>query len=142
MRAFLDTNILIDFLDKGRPSATASAILLEAARSHKMEVFVTTQSLLDMFYIVSDTLKDREAACQFIAWMLNHINVESICAAHLLTALKSSHADFEDNAQIAYADMKGCDVFITNDRKILNRTDLQPMIAMTPEQFVDKMCIS
>lgn len=139
MRAFLDTNILIDFIDKGRPSATSSAILWEAARSHKIEVFVTTQSILDMFYIVSDTLKDREAAYQFITWMLNHINVESICAAHLFTALRSSHADFEDNAQVAYADMKGCDVFITNDRKILNRTDLQPMKAMTPEQFVNKM---
>ena len=95
MRAFLDTNILIDFIDKGRPSATSSAILWEAARSHKIEVFVTTQSILDMFYIVSDTLKDREAAYQFITWMLNHINVESICAAHLFTALRSSHADLK-----------------------------------------------
>ena len=138
MRAFLDTNILIDYLEEGRPSARASSIIWETARNHKIEAFVTTQSILDMFYVVSDTHKDREAVYQFIWWMLNHINVESVCAPHILTALRSSHTDFEDNAQIACADMKGCDVFITNDRKILNRTDLQPMLVMTPEQFVEK----
>ena len=40
---------------------------------------------------------------------------------------------------ISYAEVKGCDVFITNDRKILKRTDLHPMLVMTPEQFVEKM---
>ena len=139
MRAFLDTNILIDFLEAGRPSAAASALIWQAARNHKLEVFVTTQSILDMFYIVSDSQKDREAAYDFIQWMVHHINVDSIGSEHILNALTTPHADFEDNAQLAYAEMRRCDVVITNDKKILNRTDLQPMKAMTPEQFVDRM---
>ncbi len=139
MRAFLDTNILVDFLEAGRPSSSASTLIWEAARNHRLEVFVTTQSILDMFYIVSDTQKDREAIYQFIYWMVHHINVEYLSSFDIINAIKSPHADFEDNAQISYAEMKGCDVFVTNDRKILNRTDLGPLVAMTPEQFVDKM---
>ena len=71
--------------------------------------------------------------------MIRHVNVESLDSFDIINALKSLHDDFEDNVQLAHAEMKGCDVFITNDRKILNRTDLQPMKVMTPEQFVNKM---
>jgi predicted nucleic acid-binding protein len=139
MRAFLDTNILIDFLEKDRPSSESSSIIWEAARMHRIEVFVTTQSILDMFYVVSDIHKDRQSACDFIYWMIHHINVEYVSAPDLLKALASPDNDLEDNAQISYAEIKGCDVFITNDRKILKRTDLHPMLVMTPEQFVEKM---
>lgn len=141
MRAFLDTNVLIDYLEKDRPSATASSLIWDAARNHHLEVFVTTQSILDMFYIVSDTQKDREAVYQFIHWMVHHINVDSIGSQDIMHAMRSPHADLEDNAQLAYAEMRGCDVVVTNDKKILNRTNLRPMRAMTPEQFVDKMRI-
>jgi predicted nucleic-acid-binding protein len=142
MRAFLDTNVLIDFLKQDRPSAPASTVIWEMVKNHRLEAFVTTQSILDMFYVVIDSRQDREAVCRFIHWMIHHTNVDHITSGDLMRALDSEHADFEDNAQLSYAETRGCDVFVTNDRKILNRTDLHPMRAITPEQFVEKMRIS
>ena len=141
MRAFLDTNVLLDYLVEGRPSSLSSAIIWDAAKTNRIEVFVTTQSILDMAYIALKGEKG-EIVKDFILWMANHINIRYIDSFDIINASKSDHSDFEDNAQLSRADMEGCDVFITNDRKILNRTDLQPLIVMTPEQFVDKMRIS
>lgn len=141
MRAFLDTSVLIDYLEKDGPSATASSLIWDAARKHLLEVFVTTQSILDMFYIASDTQKDREAIYEFIHWMVHHIHVDSIGSQDIIHAMGCPHADLEENAQLSYAEMRGCDVIVTNDKKILNRTDLRPMRAMTPEQFAEKMKI-
>ena len=141
MRAFLDTNVLLDCLVEGRPSCLSSAIIWDAAKSNRFEVFVTTQSILDMAYIALKADKG-EIVKDFILWMVNHVNIRYIDSFDIINALKSDHVDLEDNAQLSRADMEGCDVFVTNDRKILNRTDLQPLIVMTPEQFVDKMRIS
>ena len=139
MRAFLDTNVLLDCLVGGRPSSGSSAIIWEEVRAGHLEAFVTTQSILDMAYVAAKADKGHEIIRDFISWMIRHVNVESLDSFDIINALKSLHDDFEDNVQLAHAEMKGCDVFITNDRKILNRTDLQPMKVMTPEQFVNKM---
>ena len=35
-----------------------------------------------------------------------------------------------------------CDIFVTNDKRILSRGNLSPMKVMRPEQFVETMKLS
>lgn len=53
-RVFLDTNVLLDVLcTPDRPSAASSRLIFEAIRTGIFEGFLTTQSILDAFYILS-----------------------------------------------------------------------------------------
>ena len=54
VRAFLDTNILIDLLMEGRPGAPQANVIFQAAKSGLVEVFITTQSIIDAEYVMSN----------------------------------------------------------------------------------------
>ena len=56
IKAFLDTNVLVDILSsEPRPNSEASAIILDAICTGKMEGAISTQSILDSAYILSKT---------------------------------------------------------------------------------------
>ena len=142
MKVFFDTNIILDILDARRKSADTVSIIVEMAKKGEFEVIVTTQSILDSYYITSRCGIRKEEVDRLTKWMMSTLNVRFINEFDLREALKKDNPDFEDSCQLAHADFEGCEFFLTNDRKVLNRTDFSPIKMMTPEQFVDKMRIS
>ena len=136
MRIFLDTNVLLDFVQDGRPNNNAAKYLFQILRSSGQEPFITTQSILDMYFIASKT--DRVKALRFIDYLLSIFNVRPIESYCLRSALESGNHDFEDSAQLACAEDEECDVFLTSDEGILRR-DITSMLVMTPGQFLDRL---
>ena len=115
MKAFLDTNILLDFLIPERRSPEV-AIIFQAARDHLFEVQVTTQSLVDCAYIASRCGIAPESFRRFAGWVVDHFNVEAVSSFQIRDALADPDHDFEDNVQAASAWDGCCDVIITRDR--------------------------
>ncbi len=142
MKVFLDTNIILDVLDARRHSAQTSIRIMELARKGYLEAVVTTQSILDAYYIASRCGIKKSEVDSLTKWMMSTINVRVINEPDIREALRKDNPDFEDNCQLAHADFEGCDYFITNDKKVLKRTDFSPIKMITPEQFVEKMRIS
>ena len=136
MRIFLDTNVLLDFVQDGRPNNEIVKLLLELMNKKHQEAYVTTQSILDLVYVGSKI--DYAKTMVFVNFMLKRYNVSHIDSFCIREALKAGHPDFEDSAQIACAEEEECDVFLTSDNGILGR-GIDSMLVMTPEQFVDRM---
>ena len=138
MRIFFDTNVLLDVLIPGRPSKIASDTVMQIIRRSRYELFVTTQSIIDMYYTAHRSHVDKVDIDKYIEWLLNYANVRPIESYCLRSALESGHNDFEDSAQLACAEDEECDVFLTSDEGI-HRRDITSMLVMTPDQFIDRL---
>ena len=142
LRAFLDTNILLDVLcTPKRPSAEASEQIFAAMRSGIIEGFITTQSILDAVYILSRTTGhfDREAFGECILSMMNYININAIHIFDIRDGILRGDGDLEDDAQFAHADALGCDAIITSDREFRHRKESSGIPIFTPEAFVARL---
>lgn len=136
MRIFLDTNVLLDFVQDGRRNNEIAKLLFDLMDKQHQEPYVTTQSILDIIYIGAKI--NRTKTMVFVQYMLNHYNVRHIDCFSLKIALESGHPDLEDSAQLACAEEEECDIFLTTDAGILAR-DIDYMLVMTPSQFIDRM---
>ena len=137
-RVFLDTNVLVDVLmDESRPSYACSIGIFQLARQHKLEAFLTTQSIIDASYIASKAPGKRsDFFREKILNLLKYINVEYIDSFDLTDAIKIGGNDFEDDALFAHAESKGVDVLVTSDRKFIASHPPTDMLVMTPEEFM------
>ena len=57
MKAFLDTNVLLDILMDSRPEHEAALFLLQVIRSGDISGCLTTQSIIDAAYVQTQRLK-------------------------------------------------------------------------------------
>lgn len=142
-RVFLDTNVLLDVLcTPDRPSAASSRLIFEAIRTGIFEGFLTTQSILDAFYILSRQggPSSREAFGQSILSLSNFINIESIHIFDIKDAILSCGKDLEDEAIFAHACEKGCDAIITSGRHFREQKAGKGPLMFTPEAFAARLC--
>lgn len=142
MKVFLDTNVLLDLLSAAeRPSSEASRMIFQAIRSGYLEGVLTTQSIVDANYILSRLGQgfSAEAFSRAVLSLLNFVNISSLDSFDIHAALLHPSGDFEDDVQFAHAEAEGCDVFVTSDQGLLNRTSEIGMIILPPTQFVARM---
>ena len=140
IRAFLDTNVLIDWIvETDRPYREASLQIAQAILDHKLEGFVSTQSLVDTAYVAS------RAGCPFSCFeqlfrkMLQHINLTSLSSFDMLHALDHPSGDFEDDAQLSCADHEFCRYFVTGDSSLLRCKSFSDMEILSPPAFIQQL---
>lgn len=140
IKALIDTNVLLDHFVGNRDPEGYSGLILAAARSHKIEAVITSQSILDAAYVATGS-RGAGLDCfkKTMLSIFNYVNVSYIDLSEIREALLSPDTDVEDNAQYAHALSEACDVIITNDRKFIQRTPPGEILMMTPEEFVGKM---
>lgn len=140
IKALIDTNVLLDHFVGNRDPEGYSGLILAAARSHKIEAFITSQSILDAAYVATGS-RGAGLDCfkKTMLSIFNYVNVSYIDLFEIREALLSPDTDMEDNAQYAHALSEACDVIVTNDRKFIQRKTPGEILMMTPEEFVGKM---
>jgi predicted nucleic acid-binding protein len=139
MKAFIDTNVLLDILLPNRPSHNASRLVLQAAKMHLLDIQISTQSLTDTEYILSRNGIDFKVFADLTYWLLNNVSVDGPNSLQLRDALTAHSGDFEDDFQYAFAEDCDCDILITGDRKFIQRKTPGDILMMTPEEFVARM---
>jgi len=133
MKAFLDTNVLLDILMESRDGHEASLFILQVIRSGDIKGCLTTQSVIDAAYIQTQRLKAPTAAFkQAIRTLSGVVEILAIEPEDILVASNSRIDDFEDAAQLACATRSGCDVIVTSDKKYQGYTDIA---TFTPSQL-------
>ena len=140
IKAFLDTNVLLDVIIGNRSSSPASVLIMEAVKKNLIETAVSTQSILDTAYSLRGQIQQGEFY-RFTEWMINYINVDYINTFDIKNAIRENSGDFEDDAQVARALDTCCDVFVTSDKKLCKRYDgkYEFLQFMSPEEFVSKL---
>ena len=139
MKLYLDTNVILDMLDPGRPEADSTAILFDLARKRRLELLVSTQSIIDTYYIGGHMGIAKDVMDRLMKWILDYLNVRAIDSIDMRQAMNMVFPDIEDNAQIAMADNAGCDFFITKDMEVLTQHTESLCVFTTPGGFIKRL---
>ncbi len=132
-KIFLDTNVLLDALLPGRPSAEASRKIL-AVGNEETRLYFSSLSVANLAYVLRKNLgKDR--AVDIIGMLFKRFYVLPVIDMDIYNALRSGCPDFEDAMQISCADFGNCDCIVTNNIRHFRGYAALPVF--TPEEFLD-----
>lgn len=105
-RVFLDVNKLIDVLENRDPGVS------EGLLGH--EVFISPLSVHILCYLYKRKMPDSVLSDRVVKFLLVDFG-EKI----LMRGMEGPVEDFEDNVQLHSGAEAGCDIFLTNDKKLL-----------------------
>lgn len=128
----LDTNVVLDVIQRREPHYRASAAVVDHVIRHKVAGALPAHSITTVHFIVN-RYQNREVATQAIEWLLSRFTVASVGRPELLRAQALSWADFEDAVVAAAAESSGCDAILSRNVRDFNGS---PVSAMTPEEYL------
>ena len=118
-RIFLDTNVILDFLDDKRSGYKNAVKLIELLTTRSAEIYISEDMLSTVFYIHNNNRQTLE----FFQFVLKKWKVVSFGLELMEEAVNLSlkHTlDLEDLLQCLCAKKYSCTALITNDKKFYN----------------------
>jgi len=115
--AFLDSNILLDFLDGNRRFHDAAVKALRLLIDRDYDIVISEDILTTVYYIV----KNKPAVLDFFAMIQSQWHIVSFGSAVIEEAIRLCKEDptfdLEDVLQALGARQAHCDLIITNDAR-------------------------
>ena len=141
MKAYIDTNVLIDILIPGRQNARESSAIFNFSRTGSLELCLSTQSIIDAAYITSRSPGfDLARFRAVIGDLMTFVNVHGISHFSLRSALEEdSVRDIEDCAQAFFAGEYFCDIIISSDKNFPLPSRLKTLPVFTPKEFLSRL---
>lgn len=140
MKAFLDTNVLMDWLQESRPCNESAKAIVTAAENNSFTLTISTQSMVDAAYSLRKAGLPFESFVKAFRYLRTFVRIVGIDEIDFLWAVEHHSGDFEDDMQYASAYNSVCDYFITRDKKLMELNNpLNPMTVMSPDEFVARM---
>ena len=124
MKAFVDTNILVDFVcmrDKFFPDAQ---LLFEAGFDGRVQLVVSALSLVNAVYISRTYGFTVQEARTILLNIVSFTEVVSLTDEAALWALRCDWSDCEDATQFRAALFAGADCIVTRDKKGFAKSSL------------------
>lgn len=122
-KVFLDTNCLIDYVmlrDNGR--------LIKLLIDHQKCICVLSLHILA--YVGKYKLPNKD-----FSNLPDFFDIFMISDEVMRLAMDGPTSDFEDNLQLGCAIENDCDVFLTNDKKLLNLASFGNMKILSPKKI-------
>lgn len=138
MRVLVDTNVVLNFLLRREPWVAQSRELLRAQRDGKVELFISANSVTDVFYVIRRQA-GRHRAWTAIRASLKNLTVVPIGRAELLAAAQLEGPDFEDNLQVVCAVVAQVEAIVTRDT---TGFDFSPIPVMPPADAISQLAQS
>jgi predicted nucleic acid-binding protein len=132
MKVFLDTNIVLDILERRQPHFLQSRDVLQCCQDQSFPVFIAWHSLANAFYIYGKKV-GTSLAEEALREMLDVITVATVGHAEARRAFTLGFNDLEDGLQAVAAEACGADWIITR-----NAPDYtcSPIPAIVPADFL------
>lgn len=140
--AFLDTNVVIDFLSGRRPFAQQAARIFSAGLSGKVQLYVAAVSYNNIYYVLRKSLSHSKTIASLI--QLSELTLIVDVSKSIITkSLESKFKDFEDAIQYNCAmSIKNIDFIISRNIKDFQRSSIPvvtpgeaiPIINNTPDK--------
>ena len=132
MRAFVDTNVLLDVLASRKPFYHDAARIWTLAETGKIDALISVISFNNVYYVVR-RVSDRKSAERALQLMRNVFVAVPLTAQILGQAIDAGLGDFEDAIQFHSAVHAKAACLITRDADHFPATDI-PVI--TPAGFL------
>ena len=140
VKAFIETNVLLDLIVENRPEKPVPKRLFSAADAGYFKCCLSTQSIIDANYTATKCGVTFDVFKSTLQQLRSFIKILAIDELDLLWASEHHSGDFEDDAQYASAYNGVCDYFITRDKALLElNSPFCPMTVITPSDFVAAM---
>jgi predicted nucleic acid-binding protein len=132
MAVFIDTNILLDVLEKRAPHHVDSEQVLVRCDQLQEPVFIAWHGLATAFYIYSR--KVGEAAAHLaLGQLLGSVSVAYTGQREAMRAFQLPISDLEDAMQAAAADACGSDCIVTRNTRDFTGS---PVPVLTPQEYL------
>ena len=115
MRAFLDTNVLIDLLTERPPEGVEAVKLLAMQELGDVELWASAKSFTDMFYVMRKE-NPSEVVQQAFIDSLEYLQVCELGCEDIRAAAERRWTDFEDCLIDVCAEKIRADVLLTRDK--------------------------
>ncbi len=134
MRILIDTNVIIDVLNKRKDFFEDSFNALQTI-FEKYQPCVSAQTVADTVYITKKIFQDSAQQKNIIENFFASFKILSVTKKQIKQAFSSSMADFEDAVQAFCAKNAGVKIIITRN---IQDYRLSPVKAITPKEFLDE----
>lgn len=118
-KVFIDTNVLIYFIDEADEIKHSAAIKLIEKIIHLKNGIISTQSLQEFFSAVTrKKILEKEAAKEYVTKFANSFTVDQVTLPHIFGAIDISvrnKLSFWDSLILSSADKSGCVVVYSED---------------------------
>ena len=130
-KIFIDTNIIIDFLDQRMFELNKTNLLFKLVEDNNVTGFVSESVITNAIYITG--LEER------ILKLLHIISVVCIEKDTIKNAMKSNFKDKEDGILYYGALDKKIDYFITRNKKDFIKHSLKQLPVLSPKELISRI---
>lgn len=130
-KLFIDSDIILDLFLQRQPFFKFSQVLLNGTVPD-CELTTSALILANVHYLIRKHV-NKVTAKNIIKEITDILQVFSFEEQHILSAINSDHADFEDSIQYYIALQNHCDVIITRNIKDYKNSTIP---VLTAEQFL------
>lgn len=130
---FVDSDVILDVLEKREPFYDYSAQILTLGDEKKVQLFTTSLVITNIYYIMRKHLGIQKAK-ENLRKLRIIVNVMSVNEKEVDLALNSELSDFEDALQYFTALNNKIDFIITRNTKDYKNPKL---IVQTPQEYIE-----
>ena len=131
MRVLLDTNILLDVLEKRKEFFDDSSMVVLLASEY--DGFIAANSVTDIYYIEHKRNHDREKTKTIMDKLFKLFNILDTTSEDCRNALRSNVSDYEDAILVESAKRNDMDCIVTRDVKDFKNAGIS---VYTPVEFL------
>ena len=133
MRIFVDTNVILDVIQKREPFYDDSNAFVESCR--KLKSALAPHSITNIFFAIRKDFSQSERKIILLS-LLDFIDVVIIGKHQIIKALLNSKiGDFEDALQLECAREFNADYIVTRDPKHFKGSEIE---TISPSEFVKR----
>lgn len=132
-RIFLDTNILVDYIDN-RAGADDAEQIFACGFSSEAQLFASSLTFANIAYILKG--RTQEEKYDALRQMAGIVEIVNLGKQEVMAAIATPVKDFEDMLQYQCAKEAKCDYIVTNDRHHFDFSDIPHF---TSSAFVDQL---
>lgn len=135
MQIMCDANVIMDVLLEREPFVENSCKVLSLCEEHRVDGFVSSSSVTDIYYLVRKYTHSTDLAYKAVGKLLEIVKVCSVTNNDVLTAFQRKARDFEDCLVATCAKSIHCEYIITLNKKDFEEFDI-PLL--TPAEFLQQ----
>ena len=135
MRIMVDTNVLLDILQRREPFFTDSYQALRKAIETDVECLFAASAVTDVFYVLRKALRSSQQARERVEQLATLVIFADVTGVDIHTALSREMPDFEDAVVDAVAERNGASCILTRNTKDFTGSVVP---AITPTSFLER----
>lgn len=124
MRAFIDTNVIVDVVAKREPFFADSQAILALCANGELEGVVSDLTFCNVAYVLRKALGHTQLR-NGLRVLKGHLTIVPIGEAAITAALENEVTDFEDAVQLEAARRNQVDVIITRNVRHFNNSPIR-----------------